>query len=161
MFHSARRRRGVTLIEVVIGVSIAALVLVFTTHALMQFVNVGRDVSEKTAALYLAEEGLELIRFERDEAWSEISGLSTASTHYLNATTTGVAITNSPETIDGFSRSFRIQNVYRNSSTDDIVASTTAGSVADTSAKYITVTVSWASGAKSVSLTSILANLDP
>jgi len=153
--------RGVTAIEVVIGVSIAALILVFTMYAIMLFVNAGRTVSEKTEAVYLAEEALELIRFVRDGAWSNISSLTNNTTYYLDITGGAITVTNTPEVIDGFRRSFIISNVYRNAVTNDIVASTTGGSVADSSSKYVTATVSWGVSTSTISLTSILTNLNP
>jgi type II secretory pathway pseudopilin PulG len=156
----ARAQQGVSIVEVVIGVSIAGIVLIFAANTIALFINTGRSVAERTAALYLAEEGMELVRFVHDGSWDVLSGLNTNNTHYLNVTPTSVAITATPEVVGDYTRSFRIQNIYRNGS-DDIVASTTAGSVADTSAKYVTMTVLWGSPTQSVSLQSIVADLDP
>ena len=58
--------RGMGLLEVVVSVSIVAVVLVFFSNTFVQFINTGKQVTEKTQALYLAEEGLELMRFVRD-----------------------------------------------------------------------------------------------
>jgi type II secretory pathway pseudopilin PulG len=148
-------------LEVVIGVSIAAVILTVAGNAMGQFINTGRSVTQKTQALYLAEEGLELIRFVRDTNWADVSVVPTDTTRYLSVTPTTVVITTTPEIIEGFVRSFRFQNVYRNATTDDIVASTTAGAVVDTSAKYVTVSVSYGNPTTTVSLTSVLADLDP
>lgn len=153
--------RGITLVEVLIGVAIASLILIFSTNAIALFINAGRTAAEKTKAVYLAEEGLELMRFVRDQSWNNISTLSTSGTHYLRVTTTTVTTTVTPESIDGYRRSFTIQNVYRNTVSDDIVASTTSGAVADTQSKYIRMTVQWGTPTTTVSLTSILSNLDP
>jgi type II secretory pathway pseudopilin PulG len=155
------QERGITAIEVVIGVAIAALILIFVSNTIALFINAGRTASERTKALYLVEDGLELVRFVRDERWSNISSLSTNSTHYLNVTPTTITTTVTPEYIDGYRRSFRIQNVYRNSTTDDIVASTTSGSVVDTGSKYVTMTVEWGNPTTSLSMTSILVDLTP
>ncbi len=152
---------GVSAVEVLIGVAIASLVLIFASNAIILFINSGRTVSEKTKALYLAEEGLEHVRFIRDNAWTNISGLSTNSTHYLNITGTTITTSVTPENTDGFRRSFRVQNVYRNSTTDDIVASTTGGSVADTNSKYVFMTVVGGSPTTTVTLTSILSDITP
>jgi type II secretory pathway pseudopilin PulG len=152
--------KGITAIEVVIGVSIAALVLTFATHSLVRFINTGRSVTEKTQALYLAEEGLELIRFVRDSAWSNISGLPLNSARHLSITSGAITITTTPEYIETFRRSFTVQNVYRNNS-DDIVASTTSGAVADDKAKYVTVSIDFGTPTTTVSLTTILTELDP
>lgn len=153
-----KQRRGITSIEVVIGVSIAGIVIVFAANAVSLFINGAREVTEKTQALYLAEEGLELIRFMRDEDWNELGSLSTNAIHYLDISPTTVSTAGGAEVIGDFTRSFTVANVYRNGD-DDIVASTTGGSTADTDAKYVTVTVSWNAGADDVSLSTILANI--
>jgi Tfp pilus assembly protein FimT len=155
-----RGERGVTAIEIVFGVSIAALVLIFSVHSILQFVNAGRVAGEKAKAIYLAEEGLELVRFVRDESWNTISGLSANTTYYLWATGSAVGVTTTPQVTDGYTRSFRISNVYRNSS-DDIVASTTGGASADTDSKYVALTVTWGAPTSTVSFTSILTNINP
>ncbi len=154
-----RKSTGVTSIEVVLGVSLAGIIIVYSATSIVQFINTARDVTVKTQALYLAEEGLELVRFIRDNDWTEISSLSLGSTEYLAVTGSDVSVSGAPEVIDEFTRSFSIENVYRNSSTFDIVASTTGGSVADPDAKYVTATVSWGNPTKSVSLTTILTNI--
>ena len=154
-------QRGVTSLEVVIGVSIAGVILVYATYAVMEFINSARDITEKTEALYLAEEGLELVRFIRDESWSNISSLPLNTTRYLAVTSSSVSVTTTPEVIGNFTRSFRIEDVYRNSSNDDIVASTTGGSIGDDNSKYVDMTVSWGSGSSSVLLTTILTDIEP
>jgi type II secretory pathway pseudopilin PulG len=153
--------KGITSIEVVIGVSIASVVLIYAAHTVSLFINTARDVTLKTQAVHLAEEALELTRFIRDEQWTNISGLSTGSTHYLAVSGTTITTTTTPEVIGVFTRSFRVENVYRDTTTDDVVASTTGGSVADTDSKYITATVVWGSPVQSISLTTILADIAP
>jgi type II secretory pathway pseudopilin PulG len=153
--------RGITSIELVFGVTIVGIILVYSMNSIAQFVNSARDVTEKTQALYLAEEGLELTRFMRDNNWTYVSAIPLNTTRYL-ATSTGatILVSTTPEVIGSFTRSFTVQNVYRNSN-DDIVASTTGGSTADTGSKYVTMMVSWGTPTKSVSLTTILANIAP
>jgi type II secretory pathway pseudopilin PulG len=153
--------QGFTSLEVVIGVSIAATVLIFAMYTINSFINSARDVTEKTQALYLAEEGLELVRFIRDENWSNISALPVSTTRYLAIATSTISATTTPEVLGAFTRSFQMENVYRNTTTDDIVASTTGGSVADTGSKYVRMTVSWGTPTKSVALTTIITDLAP
>lgn len=152
--------RGVSVLEVVIGVSIAGVLLTFAMSAVALFINSARDVTVRTQALYLAEEGLELVRFMRDDSWATFSGIPQNTTRYLDITSTDVLPTTSTETIGEFTRSFTVSNVYRNTTTDDIVASTTGGSAVDTSSKYVTMTVAWGSS-DTVSLTTILAHIEP
>lgn len=147
-------QRGISAVEMLVGISIAALILVFVTHAIMRFVNTGLDTAEKTQALYLAEGGIELVRHIRDKSWSNISTLTNGDTYYLDVSSTIVSITNTPEVIDGFTRSFVVEPVERNSN-DDIVQSGTN----DPDSKYVTVTVSWGTPTSTVELTSIIADI--
>lgn len=152
-------RRGVSSIEVVVGVTIAGIIISFAMNSLVQFSQTGRSFTVRTQALYLAEEGLEFVRYMRDEQWSNISSLPLDTVRYLEVRSDEILSTTTPEVLGEFTRSFTVQNVYRNTTTDDIVASTTGGSAADVESKYITVTVSW--GAENVSLTSIVTDLAP
>lgn len=151
--------RGLSSIEIVLGVSLAALILIFVTYAVVRFVNTGRDVSDRAQALYLAEEGLELIRFVRDEDWSNIGSLTGNTSYYLDIDPTSISITGAPETIDYFERRFWVSNVYRNAD-DDIVPSTTPGSVADPESRYVTVEVTGGTPERTITLSTILANID-
>lgn len=151
--------RGVSAIEVIIGVSIAAMVLTFTMFTVSQFINAGRTIGNQTQALYLAEEGLELLRFIHDENWSDIGSLPENTTRYLEVTPTDISVDTTPEVIDGYTRSFVVSNVYRSATTDDIIASTTSGAVADSSSRYVTVTVTGGAPSIAVSLVTILADI--
>ncbi len=157
---SSGGERGVTAIEVAIGVSIASVVLIFSMQSLSLFINTGRAVSEKTKTVYLAEDGLELVRYLRDESWTTLSALSTTGTHYVSVTASAVAATTTVQVIDGYTRSFKISNVYRNAS-DDIVASTTGGAVADTDSKYIEMRVVGGTPVATTSIMTILTNPNP
>ena len=152
--------RGMGMLEVVVAVSIVTVVLVFFSNTFVQFINTGKQVSEKTQALYLAEEGLELMRFVRDNNWADISTLTSGTSYALVLSPTSIGITTSPEVSGIFRRTFVVSNVYRNASSDDIVASTTVGAVADTQAKYVTMNVGWGSPTSTISLTTVLTHLD-
>lgn len=153
--YSKTHTRGISSVEMLVGISIAALILLFVTHAITRFVNVGQETAEKTKALYLAEEGLELVRFVRDESWSNISTLTDGTTYYLDVSSTTVAISGTPEVIDGYyERSFVVDAVERDGN-DDIVTSGTA----DPQSKYVTVTVSWDTPTQTTELTSIIADI--
>ncbi len=155
----ALQKLGITSIEVVLGVSLAGIIIAYTANSITQFINTSRDVTIQTQALFLAEDGLELVRYVRDNDWTDISALSLGSTQYLSVTSSDVTITGTPEVIDEFTRSFSVENVYRNTTSFDIVASTTGGSAADPDSKYVTMTVSWGNPTDSVSLTTILTNI--
>lgn len=148
-------KNGVSAVEILIGVAIVSLILVFSSHAIARFTNIGRDLAEKTQTLYFAEEALETVRFARDEQWSNISGLTDGTTYYLSISTTTVSITGTPEIVEGYTRSFAVDSVERDGN-DDIVVSGTP----DPNSKYVTATVSWGVPTTSVSLTTIVADIN-
>lgn len=146
--------KGVSVIEVLVGVAILGVALVFISHTIALFASSELRVLEQTQALYLAEEGQEIMRYLRDEDWSNISNLTTGVTYYFDVATTSLATTNTVETINGtYTRSVVVESVRRDGN-DDVVAS---GGTADPGSRVVTVTVSW--GSDSVSLESILSNL--
>ena len=157
MFKKQTNNRGVALVEVLIGVSLITIVVAFVGLAVTQFVNTRNVILSDTKKMYLAEEGYEIIRFLRDENWSNISGLTNNTYYFLQVSTTTVSIGGSSELIDGmYNRSFLVQPVYRNNS-GSIVAANGAGAVLDSDTKKLIVYVNDANGTTSVS--ALLTNL--
>ena len=146
------KKRGISLIEVLIGVSILALVTITMLFTMTLFLETRGEVMKKTKALYLAEEGLEVLRYLRDEDW-EVFGteLSTDTVYYFSLSDTEVATTTSPEIIDGtYLREFEIHDVYRNNTSDDIVASTTGSSYVDSETMEVVVRVGFSDSTTTV-----------
>lgn len=151
----SQTKKGIALVEVLFGVAIAGLVIVFVSHTLTLFVIGAGETRIKTKALYLAEEGMESVRYLRDSSWSLFdTELSNGTTYYLAMATSSFATTTVPEVIDGtYTRSFEITEVRRDAD-DDIVDS---GGTVDPDSRYITFTVGW--GTASVTLSSLMSNL--
>lgn len=150
-------QRGVTAVEIVIGVAILGLMVVAAVLTLALFVRSATDAKERTIALYQAEAGLEYLRHIRSEAWTNISGLSVDTQYYFDVSTTTLATSGTPEVIDGYyNRSFYLTDLYRDGN-DDITPSTTPGATIDTDSFYMTVAVDF--GSSTVSLSGILTNL--
>lgn len=150
--------RGVTVVEVMIGLTIFLLIFAFILQTLTIFFSAQRTVLNSTQALYLAEEGQEIVRYVRDVDWNEIEALSVDTPYYLFVATSTVGTTTVPETVGIFSRSFIVREAFRDAD-DDIVASTTAGATADDNSRFITVRVTWDDGDEEVRLSSLLTNL--
>ena len=151
--------RGISVIEVLIGLSLFAIIFVFIYETLtLFFVNHNR-LLEQTQAVYLAEAGQEYVRYLRDADWTTLTDdLSVGTTYYLSVSTTTIATTTSPEVIDGkFTRSFVLWPGYRDAD-DDLVASTTPGATPDSGSYQVTTQVSWGTNG-SVHLESLLTNL--
>ena len=139
-----RRPRGFGLLEIVIAVAIIgttvfALSLVFLMADKL-------EASNQSRANFLAEEGLEVLRFLRDESWSgHLANLNTITTYYLsfNSAISAWSVTTSNQgPIDNlYTRSFTVAAVNRDALSDDIVDSP-AGSP-DANTKKFSVSVSW------------------
>lgn len=143
--------------EVLIGVSLVTIIAVFVGITVTQFVNTRNVILSDTKKMYLAEEGYEIIRFLRDENWTNISGLSANTYYHLQVSTTTVSIGGSSEVIDGrYHRSFLIQPIYRNGS-GNVVASTTAGASLDTDTKKVFIYVGDINGTTTIN--ALLTNL--
>jgi len=150
-----KKSRGIGAVEMLVGISILAIMFIAISFTVMRFINTGKDVADKTQALCLAEETLEMVRFIRDEKWNHIQSLTDGTIYYLDVTGTDIATSTTPEIIDIYTRSFTIDSVERDGS-DDIVTS----GAQDNTSKYVTATVTWGSPAKSVSLMTILADIN-
>ena len=153
------RQKGVTLIEVLIAISIISTIVIAVGFSVNTFVDARTNLLHNTRAVYLAEEGYEIIRALRDDSWSTLDALTLSDTHYLDVATSTIAFSGTQEVIDGlYYRSFVLSEVYRDgSSGDDITASTTAGATVDADMVEVTVSVFGPTG--TTSLTAILSNL--
>ena len=157
MFKKQTNKRGVALVEVLIGVSLITIVVAFVGLAVTQFVNTRNVILSDTKKMYLAEEGYEIVRYLRDENWSNISNLTNNTYYFLQVSTTTLSIGGSSELIDGvYNRSFLVQPVYRDSS-GNIFNTNGAGTTLDSDTKKLIVYVSDVNGTTSVS--ALLTNL--
>lgn len=151
-------RKGVTVVEIMIGVSLFTMIVISITYTMnVYFMNAGL-VQEKTKALYLAEEGQEMLRYLRDEDWAAFSALPTDTLQYLDVATTTLGITPVAEVIEEeYTRSFILRNAYRDTN-NDLVASTSPGATVDTDSQLVYVEVAWGTD-HSVILEGLLANI--
>jgi Tfp pilus assembly protein PilV len=163
MLRTHHTTRGISVVEVVIGVSIAALIMVYASHAIARAASFGRENLDRARAVLLAEEGIELMRYLRDGSWVAVSSMQNGAPYSLSISTTTIATTTSISLIDNtYRRTITVFPAYRATSGDDLVASTSGVSkVTDTDTKLVTVAVSWWSGGatSTVSLSSYLTNI--
>lgn len=133
-------KKGIGLVEIVIGAAILTSSVLAIATFYVQALGAGRDATQLVQASFLAEEGLEVMRFFRDESWQNISGLTTGTSYYLTFNGTKWATTTTDMFIDStFERAVKVENVYRDLS-DDIASS---GGTLDANTKKITASVSW------------------
>ena len=144
--HATPERGGFGLVEIVVGAGIIGLVL-FSLAEVSRFVFRAVDESNlKTRSIFLAEEGMEAVRYLRDAGWAaDIAPLVLDADYYLTFSGGGWQLVSSATPlIDGvFERKIRFSSVYRSSVNDKIVAAGSGGAVLDPSAKKVEVKVSW------------------
>lgn len=126
--------------EVLVGASIFLVVLLGLSSALNIIIQASLANTPKIQGTLLAEEGLEAVRVMRDNGWTaNIQPLASNTNYFLTFNGATFKSTTTPSYIDGtFYRTFRLSDVYRNSS-QDISGSGTL----DPKTKLVTVSVSW------------------
>lgn len=147
-----KNNKGFGLLEVVVATAIISISLyALTAVSQIAFRVISENVIEAQAE-FLSEEGIEVARSMRDLSWSTHLATTAAqavfypefnvisSEWYLSPTSTGA--------IDGiFERTLIVENVYRDSTSQDIVPATSTGAVLDPKTKLITSQVDWGGGA--------------
>lgn len=156
-------QRGVTLLEVAIGISLLAAVLVMTLYSFTLFIDTRSELIQEAKAVYLAEEGLEILRYIRDEDWTVLrDDLSKNTIYYFDVSSTYVATTTTPELIDGiYNRQFELWPVRRDAGgTGPILASTTGAAIdPETVMAVVRVGYGDANGQSTTTLKTILTNI--
>ena len=131
-------KKGFLTVELVLGVTIAVVVIVSIFNLMQISLRISNDSVDKTVSAYLVEEGAEAMKILRDNNWSNISSLSSGTTYYLNFSSNTWSTTTTANTIGKFTRRVSVSDVYRDSN-DDISSSGTL----DSGTKEVTIEVSW------------------
>jgi prepilin-type N-terminal cleavage/methylation domain-containing protein len=141
-YMNNRMRKGMTMVEVVIASAIilSAVVVLSAVHNLYLKSALSNGGILKSA--YLAEEGIEAMRYLRDDSWSaQIGPLSSGTDYGLSLSGSAWQTGTGNQWIDGFERAIRVGNVSRDAN-GDIVSS---GGTLDPDTRLVTVSVSWQS----------------
>jgi hypothetical protein len=140
---SDKYSRGLSVIELVVASAIVSLFIGALALSLSAFLRLSSANLENVKGTFLAEEGIEAVKFLRNADWQNISSLNTGSSYYLNFTGSSWEIVNNETLIDGlFSRRLVFENVFRDSN-GEIVQN---GGTLDAGSRKLSVTVSWLSG---------------
>ncbi|HEY4521565.1 MAG TPA: hypothetical protein VJH05_00265 [Candidatus Paceibacterota bacterium] len=135
---------GFGLVEIVVASAIIS-VSIFSLSAVSVIGNRLQSQSlEKIRANFLAEEGLEALRFLRDKSWNaNLSSLSVGTNYYISfASSTSqwnIGSTVAPNVDSFFERKITVENVFRDSN-DNIDLS---GGTQDPDTKKVSISVSW------------------
>ena len=153
------QKRGALLLELLIAISILAIILSVGTQAVYVSLQSGKISGERDVAMGLASEALEAVRGTSEEKWQNIFDLTKNSQYHPVQIGSKWATSTASEIITlnnaSYTRYFIIQNVCRDTtpSTRDITGITdtngtlttcgTSGGAFDPSTQKVTVTVSW------------------
>ena len=149
-------RQGFGILEIVI----ASAIIGGTLFALVSIFLLSRDTiifsTQKLQASYLAEEGLEVLRFTRDSGWSRNMALLSPGADYylifLPATSEWIVSFSAQPPIEGlFERSFKVENVSRDGSSN--IETTYNAANNDPGTRKVTVKVDWSYKNKNQSIT--------
>lgn len=146
MNFKLENKKGFSLVEVLVGVSIIMVSLVSIMSIFSSMLKLSVRDTPKLQAVFLTEEGVEAIRTVRDFGWAaNISSLSLGTNYrfYWNsaqgkwtATTTYALVDNT------FDRTFSLASVNRDANFNIV----NSGGTLDSNTKLVTVNVSWNDG---------------
>lgn len=136
------KQRGFLVVEIMVAISIVAVAILVSMAVSQKSMSLSRRAFHATQASFLLEEGAEAARILRDNAWSNISGLTVGTTYYPTFSSNTWTLSPTSNTVGIFSRTVVVSNVNRDNTTKDISVTGTN----DPDTKLVTVTVSWNEG---------------
>lgn len=142
--HATRKeKKGALLLELLIVISLLAVILSVGTQAVYVSLQSGKISGERDVAVGLASEALEAVRGTAEEKWQNIYDLTKGSQYHMVQTNNKWATSTGSEVIAlnnaSYTRYVVIENVSRDASTRMI----DTGTNYDPSTQKVTVTVSW------------------
>lgn len=135
------------LVEVIVAFSIMTISVIAAMQVAQKNISIAKQALRTTQAMYLLEEGAEAVRIVRDNAWTNISGLTNGTVYYPTFTGGTWTLSTTPNTIGEFTRTVTIASVKRDNTTQDISSTGTD----DPGTKLVTITVTWIEGSTSLS----------
>lgn len=153
------KKSAFTLIEIVVVLFLVVVVVPAINNVMSQSIRSMAHTQRETEALYLAQEGMEVVRAVRDNDWTAEFSFTTPDpvTKYINDISGPIALEDTPSLIDNrYTRTVVISPICRDVNKDIIAC----GSGQDENSKQIDVTVSWGDlgGTKTISLSTYLTN---
>lgn len=113
-------------------------------------IHVSRLALRSAQASFILEEGAEAVRIIRDDDWDNLGDLVPSTIYYPLFSGGTWTLSETLGTVDIFTRTVTIEDVYRDDTSGDI---TSSGGTEDELTKLINVEVSWQEGSNSSSKT--------
>ena len=142
-----KKRRGFSLIEIIVAVAIITTFVLTALSISSKAISVSYQAVHTEQASFLLEEGGEVVRITRDNAWTNISNLTPGTNYYPIFSGGNWILSTTFSKIGIFTRTVTISTVNRDAGTGDISTNGTN----DPGTKLITVNVSWSEGGNTVS----------
>ena len=135
-----RKSSGFSLVEVLVMVFIATFSIFAVWKIYVLYIKISLSNPATFQASFLAEEGIEAVKFMRDSGWStNISTLSADASYTLTFNGITWGVTTTPAFIaNQFDRRLSVSDVYR-----DISGNIAESGTSDPNTKKVLVTVSW------------------
>lgn len=131
--------KGALLIEALLAIALSAILLPALLTGLITS-NQGKAQQKlRISAVALMKEAEEAVRSVRESGWSSLPG---AGTYHPTVASNAWSLASGSESINGYTRSVVISNVYRDAS-GAIVASGASDAVLDPSTKKVDISVNW------------------
>jgi Tfp pilus assembly protein PilV len=157
-FPILKKNTGLTMVEVVIASSLILVAVVVLTAVHNLYLKSALSNGNSLKAAYLAEEGIEAMRYLRDDSWNaNIAPLSAADSYGVSLSGSAWSTGASNKWVDGFERVVTVGNVNRDANGDI----SSSGGALDPDTRLVTVAVSWPlSGATTTrSISTYMTNL--
>jgi prepilin-type N-terminal cleavage/methylation domain-containing protein len=157
--HNTSRASGFGLIEIVIASAIVSVVTVSLAYVFILSSRINDQTTERARAHFLAEEGLEVVRYMRDKGWAtNIQPLEMSTPYYLvftAASSQWSLTTDVQPTIDNtFSRTIVFSPVSRDGLYDIVLS----GGTNDPDTLKVVSSVTWG-GSNTVQLPTYITNM--
>ncbi len=144
------KNKGFAMVEIMVAAAIIAASFLFAMAVAQKSIYLSRQATHQVEASLLLEEGAEATRIVRDNAWTNISALSSGTNYYPTFSGGTWTLSTTSNAVGIFTRRVTLEAVNRDLSTGSIV---TSGGTTDNYTKKITVTVSWPEGGTTVTKT--------
>lgn len=133
------KKPAFSLIEIVVVLFLVVVIVPAINNVLSQSVRAMGTAQREVEALYLAQEGMEVVRAIRDSNWDSFASMS--GQKYLNTVANPPMLSDSSTLIDNkYERVVSIAQLYRDNS-DELTTDSVGNEEAD--ARQVTVTVRW------------------
>lgn len=137
-----KTNKGMGLLEVVFSLGIVMIILTGLISSFQFFLKASFLNTEKIQSTFILEEALEVVRFKRDEGFSNITAFTTDTPYYFYRENNSWLSTTTATTTSGFTRTITFYDTYRRNSDDVIIASTSPDSKSlDSDIRLVTVKV--------------------